>query len=83
MAAPLQAEHAADLPQRDLDADPGQESDQHRAREEVSQKAQAQDAGQNQEDAGHQRQHAGQRQVLFRSDGGDAHQPGGEDGRCR
>ena len=67
VAAPLQAQHAGDLPQRDLNADPGQEPDQHGAREEVGQESQAHDARQNQENRGHQRQHAGQRQVLHPS----------------
>ena len=81
VAATLQAQHAGDLPQRDLNADPGQEADQHGAREEVGQESQAHDARQNQENRGHQRQHAGQRQVLLRADGGDPHETGGEDRR--
>jgi hypothetical protein len=83
VAAPLQAEHAADLPQRDLNADSGQEPDQHGSREKIGQESQAHDARQNQESRGHQRQHAGQRQVLIGADGCDPHETGGEDGRRR
>ena len=39
------AEHAADLADRDLDADTGEEPNEHRAREEVSEEAQSRDAG--------------------------------------
>ena len=55
VAAPIQAQHAGDLPQSHLNADPGQEPDQHGAREEVGQESQAHEARQNQENRGHQR----------------------------
>jgi hypothetical protein len=42
---------------------------------------QAHDARQNQENRGHQREHAGQREVLLRADGGDPHETGSEDRR--
>ena len=83
MAATLQAQHTGDLPQRDLNTDPGQESDQHGAREEVRQKSQAHEARQNQETRGHQCKHAGQCHVLLRTDGGNPHHGAGKDRRRR
>ena len=59
MSATLQAEHSADLAQRDLYADSGQETDQHRARQEVRHEAQADNPCQNQKTRRHEGQNRG------------------------
>ena len=48
------AEHAAHLTARDLDADPGEEADQHGAREEVGEESEPEESGEQQEPAGHE-----------------------------
>ena len=58
------AEHPADLTARDLDPDPGQEPDQHGPRQEVGDEAEPDQAGDDQEHAGHQRQQPGEGDVL-------------------
>ena len=60
------AEHAADLSDRDLHADAGEEPDQHRAREEVGEEAEARDPREQEEDAGEQGREAGQPDPLRR-----------------
>ena len=48
-AHPGDAEHPAELAQRDLDADAGQEPDEHRARQEVGDEAEPDEAGEDHE----------------------------------
>jgi len=60
----LQAQHAGDLPQRDLNADASQEPDQHGARKKVGEESQAHEARENQEKRSHQSKHTGQREVM-------------------
>ena len=81
MSAPLQAEHAGDLAERDLQADPGQKADQHRARQKIREEAQADNARQYQEGRGHEGQHSCQRHVFIGAGGGKPDQAGGEYGR--
>ena len=77
MPAALQAEHARDLTQRDLYADPGQETDQHGARQEVCQESQANYACDNQKPRGYEGEHCGQRDILIRAGGREPEQAGG------
>ena len=60
------AEHAAHLAACHLDPDAGQEPDQHRPGQEVGQESEADEAGDDQEHAGHQGQQPGERDVLGR-----------------
>ena len=75
------AEHAADLAHRDLDADAGEEADQHAARQEVGQEPEPDEPGEDQHDAGRP---APRRRpsatYCGRAGGGQAGQPGGQDG---
>ncbi len=79
----LQAQHAGDLAQRDLDTDAGQETDQHRARQKVRHESQTDDPRQYEEARGHEGKHGRQRHVLVGPGRRQAHQPGGENGGCR
>ena len=80
----VQAEHVRHLGDGHLHADAGQEPDQHGARQEVGQEAEAQEPGQQQQHAGHQRGHAGQRHPVRRPgsepDQAQPGQPGEQDG---
>ena len=49
MPALGQSQHAADLHEGDLDAHPGEKADEHGAGQKVRQKAQADEAGQDEE----------------------------------
>ena len=77
------AEHPGDLAHRHLDADTGQEADQHRAREEVGEEAEPQQPRQEEEPGGDQREHPGERDVLRRAGRRHAGEAGGEDRRRR
>ena len=81
--SPLESEHAGDLPERNLHADPGQESDQHGARKKVRQEPQSDDPRQDQEPRRHEGENRGEGHVLIGAHRGDAHQARGEDGRRR
>ncbi len=83
MAATLQSQHAGDLPKGNLYADTGQEPNQDGTREEVGEESQAHESRQNQENRGHQRKYAGQRQILIRAGSSDSDQRTGEYGRGR
>ena len=63
--AAADAEHAGDLPGCHLDADAGEEADEHRAREEVGEEAQAGDAGEQQQRAGEDREHPRECDVVW------------------
>ena len=65
-------EHATDLAAGDLDADTGQEADEHRARHEVGEEAETDEPGDHQQRRGHQRHQAGERDVLVGLRGGQA-----------
>ena len=60
------AEHAGELPERHLDADAGEEADEHGAGDEVGEEAEPRDARQDQQAAGDQRGEARERQPLVR-----------------
>ncbi len=62
--APWESEHPRDLADGDLDTDTGQEADQHRAREEVRQESQPDEAGDEQDRGGDQRQESRQSDIL-------------------
>jgi hypothetical protein len=64
VSTPLEAKHARELPERDLHANPGQETDQYRAREKVRQEPKADGTRQYEEARGHDGKHRGQRHVL-------------------
>ena len=69
------AEHPADLAHRHLDADAGQEADQHRSRDEVREKAEAGQPGEEEKPAGEQRAHARQRKPLRTTPAADRRSP--------
>ena len=79
VAGALQAEHPADLAERDLDADARQEAGQHGAREKIREKAEPDDAGHEQEGGRHQGEQARQGDVLVGAGGREAGEAGGED----
>ena len=58
------AEHAGDLAHGHLDAHAGEEADEHAPRQEVGEEAEAHEARHEQEGAGHDGQHAGERDVA-------------------
>ena len=60
------AEHAGELSDRDLDADAGEESDEHAPGQEVGDEPEPDHAGDDQEGAAIERHDAGQRDVLRR-----------------
>jgi hypothetical protein len=66
----------------DLNADAGEESDQHRLREEVGEEAELEQPRRQQADGGQQRHQARQGHVVVAGDRRHRHQPAGED-RCR
>ena len=75
----------ADLAHRDLDADAGQEADQHAARQEVGDEPEPEQARREEQDAAHEGGQTGQGDVLGRSgDGARRHEAGRQDrGRGR
>ena len=80
----MTAEHVAQHRDADLKSDPGEKTDQHRARKEVGEKSQLEDPRQQQKAGGQQRHHADQRHVLLA--GGRSHlgqRTGKDDGRRR
>ena len=74
-------EHVRQLPGRDLDADPGQEADQHGAGQEVGQEGEPGQPGGQQHPGGQQRRQPGQLHVGRRARHRHPGQRGGEDGR--
>ena len=73
-------EHVRQLPERHLDADPGQEAEQHRAGQEVGQEAQPGQPGQDEQHAGEQRGQPGQLDVAGRARDGQPDQGAGQQG---
>ena len=76
-------EHVRQLSGRDLDADAGQEPDQHRAGQEVRQETEPGQPGHQQHPAGQQGRQPGQPDVPFRSRHRQTGERGGEYGRGR
>ena len=76
-------EHVRQLPDRDLDPDPGQEAEQHGTGQEVGQETEPGQPGQQQQDPGDQGCEPGQADVLRRAGVGQPEQRGGQDGRGR
>ena len=81
MPAALEPQHARDLSQRHLYANARQKPNQHRARQEVGQECKADDPCQDKENAGHDGQHAGERQVFIGPGIRQPDETGGENGR--
>ena len=80
-AAARNPEHARDLADGDLNAHAGQKADQDGPRQEIGEKAQANQARDEEKGAGQQRQHLGVGHVLWRPCSGEAGRSGGHDGR--
>ena len=82
--SPLTPEHPADLAHGDLDADTGQEADEHAAGQEVGDEAELEQARRDQQDRAHE---GGERRHLDVLGGlgglAHCHQPGGQDRRRR
>jgi hypothetical protein len=76
-------EHVGQLPDRYLDADAGQEADQHGAGQEVGQEAEPGQPGHEQHPGGQQGRQPGQPDVSLRAGHRQAGERGGEDGRGR
>ena len=80
----VDAEHPADLTARHLDADTGQEADEDRARQEVGEESEPDDACQQQHGGGDEGEQSCQRNVLIRPRGRHAGEAGSHDrGRRR
>ena len=78
-AAGRHAKHVGELPDRDPDADPGEEADQDGPGQEVGEEAEPGQPGQQQHRPGEQGGQPGQRHVLWRPRRGQSGQPGGQD----
>lgn len=83
MPAAFDAQHPGNLPERHLHAHSGEEADQHRARQEVRQKSEPDQAREQQKPRRHEREHGRQRDVLIGAHRGQADQPRRQDGRRR
>src|SRR5262245_19707338 len=59
------AEHPIELAERDLDADAGQEADEHRPRDEVGEEAEPREPGEDEERGGEERRKPGKRGPLW------------------
>ena len=79
----VHAEHAAEHRDADLNPDACQKPDQHRARQEIREEAQFEDARQQKEARGQQSQHADQRHIFLAGERRHARERVGEDRRGR